>query len=174
MITKYWPRILYRDGTGNRTKPSEGLCEAKILLDTAKIILESPLAVLPAIRLRPGAPRQGRKGIGSKYELNQVTTGFVAYVAVILRFALSAEEIFSDDGGSFNYVQFYTELRDYLERPKFKSRANALITHWNKTLFPNSIYTDNNVGGEDGNNDGMLVLLEAEVDTKEDSEGAED
>ncbi|KAG9082805.1 hypothetical protein FRC06_004854 [Ceratobasidium sp. 370] len=174
MIAKHWPRALYEDGIGNRAKPSVGLCEAKILLNTAKIILESPSAVLPSIRLRPGAPRRGRKGIGSKYELNRVTTGFIAYMAVVLRFALSAEEIFSDDGGSFNYVQFYTELRDYLERPKFKSRADALITHWNKTLFPNSVYADNNVGGEDGDNDGMLALLDAEVDAEEDSEGAED
>ncbi|KAG9103427.1 hypothetical protein FRC06_010845 [Ceratobasidium sp. 370] len=122
MIAKHWPRALYEDGIGNRAKPSVGLCEAKILLNTAKIILESPSAVLPSIRLRPGAPRRGRKGIGSKYELNQVTTGFIAYVAVVsiyfLNIALSAEEIFSDDGGSFNYVQFYTELCDYLEHPK--------------------------------------------------------
>ncbi|KAG8722218.1 hypothetical protein FRC08_005576 [Ceratobasidium sp. 394] len=186
MIAKYWPRVLYRDGTGNRAKPSEGLCEAKILLDVSGLYLQcfGPVdshhpsdgqdnlgVTVSSSTFHSLAARSSKaRPQGDRVKVRvEPSTG--SQLDPKLRFALSAEEVFSDDGGTFNYIQFYTELRDYLERPKFKSRADALITHWNKTLFPNPVYTDNNVGGEDDDNDGMLALLEAEVDAEGDSEG---
>ncbi|KAG9091176.1 hypothetical protein FRC06_000678, partial [Ceratobasidium sp. 370] len=87
------------------------------------------------------------------------------------RFALSAETTFDKDGATFNYRKFYSELRTYLEAPKFQHRAKVLTEWWNKTLFPDAIQGD---GHRHGNNEpaagSMLALLEAKVEADGDEE----
>ncbi|KAG9077311.1 hypothetical protein FS749_010812, partial [Ceratobasidium sp. UAMH 11750] len=140
----------------------------------ANVILRSPSSVIPTARVRPNAPRRGQKGIAAKYKLTQVTTAFLAYVAVMTRFALSAETTFDEDGTTFNYREFYLELRTYLEAPKFQRRAKVLVEWWNKTLFPDAIQGEGNVHGDDEPTAGsMLALLEAEVEEDGDEEADE-
>ncbi|KAG8685544.1 hypothetical protein FRC09_014681 [Ceratobasidium sp. 395] len=163
MIAMYWPRVLYAKGKGDINEPSKGLFRNPLLVDIAKAMLKSPSSVIPTASVRPNAVRRGRKGIAAKYQLTKVTTGFLAYVAVLTRFALSAEETFSDDGGTFNYIAFYNQLRQFLEAPKYQSRAKALIDWWNKALFPDHL-EENNGAGASSNEGGMLALLDAEVE----------
>ncbi|KAG9083387.1 hypothetical protein FRC06_004555, partial [Ceratobasidium sp. 370] len=134
----------------------------------------SPSSVIPTARVRPNAPRRGRKGIAVKYKLTQVTTAFLAYVAVMTCFALSAETTFDEDGTTFNYREFYSELCTYLEAPKFQRCAKVLIEWWNKTLFPDAIQGEGNGHDDDGPAaGGMPAMLEAEVEADKDEEVGE-
>ncbi|KAG9085751.1 hypothetical protein FS749_004133 [Ceratobasidium sp. UAMH 11750] len=171
MIASHWPSALYLNESGDPKQPSKGLFQGQLLVDAAKAILESPSSVLPSTSARPGTVRRGRKGIGHKYQLDAVTPAFLAYVAVIVRFALSSEETFSDDGGTFNYVDFYTQLRQYLEAPKYQNSVKPLLAWWNKKLFSNSIQSYNEVAGEGPV--GTLSLLDAEVEAEENVSGDE-
>ncbi|KAB5588005.1 hypothetical protein CTheo_8553 [Ceratobasidium theobromae] len=108
-----------------------------------------------------------RKGIGAKYQLTQVTPAFLAYIAVLVRFTLSSEDTFSDDGGTFNYIDFYSQLRNFLERPQFNRCTKVLLEWWNNQLFPDAIRDDTGGTGAGNPPDGMLVLLEAEFDEDE-------
>ncbi|KAG8730621.1 hypothetical protein FRC12_020156 [Ceratobasidium sp. 428] len=163
LLSSHWPRALYASETGDPKQPSKGLFEGQLLVDTAKAIVHSPSSVLPSTSVRSGTVRRGRKGVGHKYQMKAVTPAFLAYVAVILRFALSSEEIFSDDGGTFNYIEFYKQLRQYLEAPKYQNTVKPLLAWWNKKLFPNSIQVHNDISDVDGPL-GMLSLLDAEVE----------
>ncbi|KAG9122112.1 hypothetical protein FRC07_001654 [Ceratobasidium sp. 392] len=164
MVAKYWPRVLYLDCKGNPSRPSEGLLKNQLLVDVANAILKSPTSVIPTARVRPNTVRRGRKGISTKYKLTKVTPPFLVLTRVNhTRFALSSEETFNDDGGTFNYVAFYSELLEYLEAPKYQKRAKVLIAWWNKTLFPDHVEGQENNAGSDDTTGGMLSLLAAEV-----------
>ncbi|KAG8794784.1 hypothetical protein FRC12_021707 [Ceratobasidium sp. 428] len=146
MTAEHWPRVLYVEGKGDVDNPSQGLLKNPLLVNIAKANLKSPSSVIPTASVRPNAVRRGRKGIAAKYQLTKITTAFLAYVAVLTRFALSAEDTFSEDGGTFNYVAFYNELREFLEAAHFQSRAKVLIAWWNKALFPNHIEENSGTG----------------------------
>ena len=49
-----------------------------------------------------------------------------------VRFALSSEDMFSDDGGTFKYVIFYAQIREYLEASKHQVTVAPLLAWWNK------------------------------------------
>ncbi|KDN35425.1 hypothetical protein RSAG8_11602, partial [Rhizoctonia solani AG-8 WAC10335] len=171
MVASHWPRLLYPNGQGNCNKPPEGLLQGELLVKAAKVILESPSSVLPTINTRPGAVRRGRKGVGAKYQLTHITPRFLAYVAVVTRFAVSAEEAFSDDGGIFNYVDFYEQVCEYFEAPRFQAQAQVLIAWWNRKLFPNSIHHGDAANGPEAIQDGMLSLLDAELEAAAEGDG---
>ncbi|CAE6538192.1 unnamed protein product [Rhizoctonia solani] len=174
MVASHWPRLLYPNGQGNRNKPSEGLLQGELLVKAAKVILESPSSVLPSVNIRPGNVRRGRKGIAAKYQLTHITPRFLAYVAVVTRFAVSAEEVFSDDGGIFNYIDFYDQVCEYLEAPRFQAQAQVLVAWWNRKLFPNSLHHGDAADGVREVQDGMLSLLEAELEAYSDREDLDD
>ncbi|KAG9118758.1 hypothetical protein FRC07_006564 [Ceratobasidium sp. 392] len=164
MLAKHWPGCIYKGGRGNAKEPSKGLLQGELMVATAKIIVKSPSSVLPSTSVRPGAPKRGRKGVATKYHMTKVTPAFLAYVAVILRFALSSEETFNEDGGTFDYTEFYSQLCEYLESPKFRTKTDTLIDWWNRALFPDSLHIDEDTGDSGGAHTGMLALLEAEAE----------
>ncbi|KAG8731011.1 hypothetical protein FRC10_002122 [Ceratobasidium sp. 414] len=171
MESKRWCRFLWPDGKGDLNHPSRDMFKSQLLVNVANVILRSPSSMIPTARVRPNTPQQGRKGITVKYKLMQVTTAFLAYVAVMTHFALSVETTFDEDGTTFNYREFYLELRKYLEAPKFQRRAKVLIEWWNKTLFPDAIHSEGNGHDDDEPAAGsMLALLEAELEADGDEE----
>ncbi|CAE6452884.1 unnamed protein product [Rhizoctonia solani] len=131
MTSSHWPRALYLDSKGDPTQPSKGLLQGDLLYKTVKAILDSPSSVLPSTSARPNAAKQGRKGIAHKYQLGVVTPAFLAYAAVVLRFSLSSEAHFNDTGGTFNYIDFYNQIRCYLESPKYEKTNKILLAWWN-------------------------------------------
>ncbi|CAE6423515.1 unnamed protein product [Rhizoctonia solani] len=174
MTSSHWPRALYLDDKGDPTQPSKGLLQGDLLYKTVKAILDSPSSVLPSTSARSNAAKQGRKGIAHKYQLGVVTPAFLAYAAVILRFSLSSESHFNDTGGTFNYIDFYNQIRHYLESPKYEKTNKILLAWWNKKVFPNSVQTHNDATGGDEPS-GMLSLLDAEMEREQsDSGGSED
>ncbi|KEP45216.1 hypothetical protein V565_301380, partial [Rhizoctonia solani 123E] len=131
LVAAHWPRLMYLNEVGHPNKPSGGLFQGELLVQSAEVILKSPLSVLLSINIRPGAVRRGRKGVAAKYQLTHITPRFLAYVAVVTRFAVSAKETFSDNSGSFNYIDFYNQVCEYLEAPWFQAQAQVLIAWWN-------------------------------------------
>ncbi|KDN34784.1 hypothetical protein RSAG8_12157, partial [Rhizoctonia solani AG-8 WAC10335] len=110
------------------------------------------------------------KGIVHKYQLGVITPVFLAYAAAVLRFSLSSEAHFNDTGGTFNYIDFYNQIRCYLESPKYEKTNKILLAWRNKKVFPNLVQTYNDAtGGEEPS--GMLSLLDAEIEREQSDSG---
>ncbi|CAE6447481.1 unnamed protein product [Rhizoctonia solani] len=69
------------------------------------------------------------------YGMDTATPSFLAYVAVELRFALSSEKQFHEQGGLFSYRRFYNDIVSYLNDPLCKPETSKLIDWWNTQLF---------------------------------------
>ncbi|CCO37719.1 hypothetical protein BN14_11878 [Rhizoctonia solani AG-1 IB] len=157
-----WPRLCWREGAYNPAKPSEGL----LLTKGGKALLLS-LSSVDNITGAPGArgsrsKRQNNKGLAKRYRINRVTTSFIAYVAVCVRYAVTSDTHFNETSDGFNYPDFYDAIKQYLEAPAFASRAASLINWWNHKIFGDVYY-----GSEEPQapqTSGTLAALLAEVE----------
>ncbi|KAF8747899.1 hypothetical protein RHS01_11208 [Rhizoctonia solani] len=105
---------------------------------------------------------KGSIGLAKAYNLTKVTPAFIAYVAVVVRHSLTTETYFSEICGGFNYGDYYNQIREFLEAPKFASRSKVLLEWWNMRLF-GSFNIGMQVVTED-DRDATLDALDAEVE----------
>lgn len=107
--------------------------------------------------------RRGTIGIAKSYQLTEVTAPFIAYVAVVVRHSLTSDEVFSDTCSGFNYVEFYDQIREFLESPRFEQISAALIEWWNEQLFSGYQFGQPTLPSDRRNN-GTLASLEAQLE----------
>ncbi|KAF8599345.1 hypothetical protein BDV93DRAFT_560430 [Ceratobasidium sp. AG-I] len=139
-----YPRLCYKDGIGDKDRPWVGAFYGQLLIKGARAIIFSPASSKDATPTMTACGSRGHRripgtrsliGLAKRYDMNEVTIPFIAYVTVVVRHALTAEKEYSDDGSGFDYVIFYNEIRSFLEDPKYKQVATKLIKYWNAELF---------------------------------------
>ncbi|KAF8749207.1 hypothetical protein RHS01_10264 [Rhizoctonia solani] len=187
-----FPRYLWVDNGEyyNPERPSEGLLRNEILICAAYCLLFSPSSAksMSASTTQVSGARgcsfkrsKGSIGLAKAYNLTKVTPAFIAYVAVVVRltsifwFAYSIalsfwigaslsnnRDLFSEICGGFNYGDYYNQIREFLEAPKFASRSKVLLEWWNMRLF-GSFNIGMQVVTED-DRDATLDALDAEVE----------
>ncbi|KAG8732737.1 hypothetical protein FRC10_000740 [Ceratobasidium sp. 414] len=131
--TQHWPALLYLDLKGDVNNLSKGLLRGALMVKGARAII-FPASVANA----EDDPdhRSNRKSKATIYGMTTVTPGFLAYVAVGVRYTLSSEPTFMSTGGLFNYERFYNDIVTYLTQPACKVETDKLIEWWNAQLFP--------------------------------------
>ncbi|KAF8750947.1 hypothetical protein RHS01_09007 [Rhizoctonia solani] len=168
-----FPRYLWVDNGEyyNPERPSEGLLRNEILICAAYCLLFSPSSAksMSASTTQVSGARgcsfkrsKGSIGLAKAYNLTKVTPAFIAYVAVVVRHSLTTETYFSEICGGFNYGDYYNQIREFLEAPKFASRSKVLLEWWNMRLF-GSFNIGMQVVTED-DRDATLDALDAEVE----------
>ncbi|QRV90229.1 hypothetical protein RhiJN_18247 [Ceratobasidium sp. AG-Ba] len=170
-----WPRYLRLDGVYNPARSSDGLLKGPLMVKAARAILLSPTVAnntrldVPGIAPSTGARgkrRRGVIGIAKTYQITEVTTAFIAYVAVVVRHALTSDETFSENCGGFDYVEYYTQLREFLDAPKYKRRAALLVAWWNEQIF-SDCKAIGMTASTNRRHNGTLAELEAELEESE-------
>ncbi|KAG9095006.1 hypothetical protein FRC06_010237 [Ceratobasidium sp. 370] len=169
-----WGRFLRPYGEYDATRPSVGLLKGELLVKAGKAILLSP-ATANARSTTPGTGnstsargnrRRGTIGLAKSYQLTAVTTAFIAYVAVVVRHALTSDEFFSENCGGFDYIEFYTQIREYLEAPKYRRRSAELLKWWNEQIFSDYKLLGTSAPSN-RRHTGTLASLEAELEEEE-------
>ncbi|KAG9091929.1 hypothetical protein FRC06_000324 [Ceratobasidium sp. 370] len=172
-----WGRFLRPYGEYDATRPSVGLLKGELLVKAGKAILLSPATAnarltIPGTSNSTGARgkrRRGTIGLAKSYQLTAVTTAFIAYVAVVVRHALTSDEFFSENCGGFDYIEFYTQIREYLEAPKYKRRSAELLKWWNEQMFSDYKLLGTSAPSNRRQN-GTLASLEAELAEEEEAD----
>ncbi|CUA75562.1 hypothetical protein RSOLAG22IIIB_05960 [Rhizoctonia solani] len=167
-----FPRYLWLDHGENYNpqRPLDRLLQNEILICAAFCILYSPGSVksVGASTTQASGARgcsfkrsKGMTGLAKVYNLTKVTPAFIVYVAVVVRHSLTTETIFSEICGGFNYGTYYNQICEFLEAPRFSSRAKVLLDWWNMRVF-GSFNIGIHANIEDG--PGTLDALDAEVE----------
>ncbi|KAH9009485.1 hypothetical protein EDB84DRAFT_1571192 [Lactarius hengduanensis] len=94
------------------------------------------------------ANRSMRRGNAALHNITSVTFESVAYVATLVRFALSNEPTFVPGGqdpvtgqqNGFPYCDFYRELLVHKGFLDVEEELEGLLQWWNKQFFPRSVY----------------------------------
>ncbi|EUC55939.1 hypothetical protein RSOL_145600, partial [Rhizoctonia solani AG-3 Rhs1AP] len=130
--TQLWPAFMYRNYKADVNNLSEGLLQSTIMVRAAKLIIFPP-----SIANAEDKPdhQSNRRTKADTYGMDGVTPNFLAYVAVGLRFTLSAEKHFHEQGSLFDYKRFYNDIVNYLNDPDCKPETTKLIDWWNTQLF---------------------------------------
>ncbi|CAE6469479.1 unnamed protein product [Rhizoctonia solani] len=137
-----WPRCAYAGYTGNIKNPGKGFLRSGLSKQGGLAIMHSP-SEAEKLGESSGSDRGTRPGFADTHSITQVTRPFLAYVATLLRYALSDEEAFRVNG-SFNYGQYYKDILEYLEDPAFKEATDGLVEWWNDQLFPDAQHARRN------------------------------
>ncbi|KAG9089393.1 hypothetical protein FRC06_001568 [Ceratobasidium sp. 370] len=169
MKASAWPALLWADGKFDPVRPATGLLEHEFLFRAGKAILLSPSASMPSTVQTSGARGQKRRGpigLAKTYQLTEVTPGFIAYVACITRHALTSEDLFTESCAGFSYVDFYNEIREFLEDPKFAHWTRGLMDRWNKNIF-SGIQLCTTSGTSSAPTGGTLAQLTAQLEAEE-------
>ncbi|KAG8767989.1 hypothetical protein FRC12_005898 [Ceratobasidium sp. 428] len=178
MEASAWPRYLRLDGVYDPLHSSRGLLMGPLMIKAGRAILLSPQIANNTRLDAPGAVsttvgmgargkrRKGIVGIAKAYQITEVTTAFIAYTAVVVRHALTSDETFSELCGGFDYVEYYTQLREYMDHPRFKRRATVLLAYWNEHIFSDCKVISAGASTSRRNN-GTLAELDAELEAEE-------
>ncbi|KJA19284.1 hypothetical protein HYPSUDRAFT_143937 [Hypholoma sublateritium FD-334 SS-4] len=139
-----WPIFLYASYEYDDANPWKGLLQSTILVKAFKHIFTSPSSVEREAK----ATRSGNARI---HGMTSVTHASIAYAAtqarlhlaalITARFALSSSSVFSRSDTITDSERFYNSLFDFLQDPDEVHEVNALLSWWNRQVFPN--YTAN-------------------------------
>ncbi|KAB5587617.1 hypothetical protein CTheo_8944 [Ceratobasidium theobromae] len=127
-----WLAFMYEQYKGDVNNLSKGLLWSEIIIHAAKAIIFPP-----SVANSEDEPdhQSNRRTKADTYGMDGVTPSFLAYVAVGLRFTLSLEQFFHNQGGLFDYNRFYNDIGNYLNDPVCKPDTDDLIKWWNGWLF---------------------------------------
>ncbi|CAE6445394.1 unnamed protein product [Rhizoctonia solani] len=134
-----WPQYFWPGGVCNLERPSEGLLRGELLIKAAiSILLSRASARLPTddqnttpAHTPARGQRRGLIGLAKIYKLTEVTPAFIAYVAVVTRHSLTSDGDFHEVCGGFDYVEFYNQVREFLEKPQYVQWSATLVQFWN-------------------------------------------
>ncbi|KAG9120844.1 hypothetical protein FRC07_003498 [Ceratobasidium sp. 392] len=139
MAPSFWGNFMWLDGVVDPINRASGLLRNGLLVKTGKCIALSPAssyATSGAVGARGRSSRhRGLIGIAKAYNITEVTPAFIAYVCVVTRHSLTSDEQFAEVCSGFNYVEFYNQVRGFLEKPQYERWSRELINWWNEQLF---------------------------------------
>jgi len=158
MTAANWPAFLYENYKADSGNLAKGFMRSDILVCAARAVIFPPSVANAADQPDHRSNRRSKADI---YEMEEVTPGFLAYIAVGVRYTLSSETTFNMRGGTFNYRQFYVDLITYLNDPVCKNSTDRLMKWWNGCLFP----PKGTIAGEAPS--GMLARLRMQAQTEE-------
>ncbi|EUC58745.1 hypothetical protein RSOL_273990 [Rhizoctonia solani AG-3 Rhs1AP] len=158
-----WPRCAYAGYIGNIKSPNKGFLRSGLSKQGGLAIMHSP-SEAENIAENNSSDRGTRPGFAETHAINQVTRPFLAYVATLLRYALSDEEAFRING-SFNYGHYYTDILEYLEDPTFTEATDELVEWWDDQIFPDAQHARRN---PDLSGVKMIERMRAQLDAGDD------
>ncbi|KAG9097440.1 hypothetical protein FRC06_007556 [Ceratobasidium sp. 370] len=124
-----WCAFMYLNCVGDVDHMAKGLLRSDLMVRAVRTIL-FPASVANA-EDKPDF-RSNRRSKAATYQMTKVTPGLLAYAAVCIRYALSSETTFNNNGGIFNYETFYDSLLAHLNDPECEEDNNELMEWWNK------------------------------------------
>ncbi|KAJ3507987.1 hypothetical protein NMY22_g16758 [Coprinellus aureogranulatus] len=124
-----WPIFLYLEHRLNPDNPWEGLFQGRLLVCAFKHVFTSPSSV-------ENEARATRSGNAELHGMKSVTIASIAYIATLVRFALSSSAVFSRNDKSTDSERFYRSILHFLQSPSEAEEVGELIKWWNKKIFP--------------------------------------
>ncbi|KAJ7634277.1 hypothetical protein DFH06DRAFT_1336821 [Mycena polygramma] len=144
----FFCRIFYRGFQGDPKNPREGYLQSRYMVKGFKVVYTGPKSAkdddaenTPAFKKPRTAARAIRKPPCEIFYMNgKVTIRSIAYIAVLLHFALSNASQWSPVCYGFSYPQMYNFIIDYLEAPRpgtpHREHVDKLLAWWNQQIFP--------------------------------------
>ncbi|KAJ7028906.1 hypothetical protein C8F04DRAFT_1289336 [Mycena alexandri] len=148
----FYCRIFYLGFQGDPDNVTKGFLQSRYMVKGYKVVFTGPASakgedsenIPPAAkRLKAMTGRKGtRKPPSDIFHMGgKVTPRSIAYIAVLLHFALTNAAIWTSEYYKFSYPQMYNFIVDYFEAPREgtpqREHADKLLNWWNKQIFPN-------------------------------------
>ncbi|KAH8981631.1 hypothetical protein EDB92DRAFT_1952984 [Lactarius akahatsu] len=135
------PYFLWPKGAFEIQDPYKGFLRSDLLVMAYKHVFISPSSAKVA-------NRSTRGGNAALHNISWVTFESVAYIATVVRFALSNDPVFVPGGqdpvtgqqSGFPYRDFYRELLIHKGFLEVEEELELLLQWWNEKIFPRTVY----------------------------------
>ncbi|KAH9061822.1 hypothetical protein EDB83DRAFT_2675478 [Lactarius deliciosus] len=135
------PSFLWPKGAFEISDPYKGFLRSNLLVVAYKHVFISPSSAKVA-------NRSTRGGNALLHNISWVTFESVAYIATVVRFALSNDPVFVPGGqdpvtgqqSGFPYRDFYRELLIHKDFLQVEEELELLLQWWNEKIFPRTVY----------------------------------
>ncbi|KAG8917209.1 hypothetical protein FRC01_002600, partial [Tulasnella sp. 417] len=152
---KEYPKFLYAENTIQEGDVFEGLFRGPLLMKAAKHIFIGPSSA----DSQDTSSRSTRQGNAALNGMTKVSRETIAYIATMVRFALSSDESFgADPTRCFDIYAFYRSIVNMLEMPDIQTDVKELLEFWDQTLFG-----QNPTEEEDDEDDTFAILRRQRV-----------
>lgn len=118
--------LCYAEDKFNPADVGEGFMRNDLLIDAALHIWRGPT-------FAKGKQRTTKRGNAQRLGIDKITVPAIAYVAVLVRFALSSQTVWNT-ASDFDYSTFYYTIVDTLEDME-EEELDELLTWWNEKFF---------------------------------------
>ncbi|KAJ8457369.1 hypothetical protein ONZ51_g11576 [Trametes cubensis] len=160
-----WPSVLWENETLDQEDLSAGFLRNRRLVMAGRHSLLGPRAAYNSLTGKVSA----RKPKARIYHIRSISIPFIAYTAVLVHFALSSQETFSDGTtpGTFPYEEFYQSIVRYAEEMMAQEVREDLLAWWTKQVFGivQDEYSseDDNADGSDGRPLSIMARMKAQA-----------
>ncbi|KAH9929652.1 hypothetical protein B0H21DRAFT_826187 [Amylocystis lapponica] len=133
-----WPAFLWLGEVHNPEDFHAGFLKNEILVSGVKHILHGPSVAIAGDAADQDGGRGTKKSNADHYSITNVTDPLLAYVCMIMRFALSSQKTFGSGGshGNWPYRAFYTDVLHYLRKDMPVEVHHELMLWWQSRIFP--------------------------------------
>ncbi|KAF8515305.1 hypothetical protein JB92DRAFT_3156078 [Gautieria morchelliformis] len=124
-----WPLLLFDEATFDITNLCASFLRNEMLVRAWRMIFQGPSAVDGHT-----SNKATKRGNALHHGVKSVTVNALAYIATLVYFALSSQEVFSAGGGDneFDYYEFYRGLVATLEEEFSAKDRSQVIEWWNR------------------------------------------
>ncbi|KAF8526381.1 hypothetical protein JB92DRAFT_2805934 [Gautieria morchelliformis] len=127
-----WPLLLFDEATFDINNLCASFLRNEMLVRAWHMIFQGPSAVDGRT-----SNKATKCGNALHHGMKSVTVNALAYIATLVYFALSSQEVFSAGGGDneFDYYEFYRGLVATLEEEFSAEDRSQVIEWWNRQVF---------------------------------------
>ncbi|KIJ55819.1 hypothetical protein M422DRAFT_152168 [Sphaerobolus stellatus SS14] len=127
-----YPIFLYKDEFFSQFDVFDGFLQNEMLVKVTRMILTGPSSVDG----HSGSQHATKQANAKLNEMKHMTIPCIAYISVLLYFALSSQPTFSSGGGAgkFDFNKFYRSIIDLLNNPLMEKKKTELLKWWDKLV----------------------------------------
>ncbi|KAL6308596.1 hypothetical protein BKA93DRAFT_725335 [Sparassis latifolia] len=127
-----WPSFLYPEDGYDPDNIDTNLLRSPFLVACFRHIFTGCRS---GKKTTPG-PASGRKSITDIYSMTKITPRNIAYICVLVRFALNSQTHWSERDGEFDTVEFFQNIIGLFDEPEDSRKwSDSTLKWWNEYVF---------------------------------------
>ncbi|TDL15716.1 hypothetical protein BD410DRAFT_732289, partial [Rickenella mellea] len=148
------PMFMYEGYKYYPLEPWKGFFKSSILVKAYKHVFTTPSSAEEGFSKN----RATRPGNARLRGMTAVTPASLAYIAMMVRFALTDQQTFNRNDMVTYTERFYTDVLDHLEDPDETEELESLLLWWNTRVFPAHVKI---AGASSGKNTVLAAIKKA-------------
>ncbi|KAI0071015.1 hypothetical protein K474DRAFT_1560739, partial [Panus rudis PR-1116 ss-1] len=141
------PSFMYEGALIVNKNYARGFCRGPMLLSVFRALFTGTRTS----RSKAPGPLPGKAGVAKMNKMNLVTPRHIAYAAVMTRFALNSQPLWSAHDGKYDMREFFKAIVNFFARKE--DWASETLDWWNEIVFGKKPKKSNEIEDDEDDED---------------------